>query len=72
VGAPDFTALGRIMPHPVYGKINWGCVLNPSAETFEVFQHLIAEDHDLAVRKRSKVQSQDEAQPGTATNRGTT
>src|SRR5438874_2910288 len=31
-GGYDFTALDRIMPHPVYGKMYWVCVLNPSAE----------------------------------------
>src|ERR1700731_3779722 len=27
--AHDFTALDRLMPHPVYGKMYWVCVLNP-------------------------------------------
>src|SRR5688500_5152804 len=31
----DFTALDRVMPHPVYGKMFWVCVLSPSATTFE-------------------------------------
>src|SRR5436305_1510122 len=31
----DFTALDRLMPHPVYGKMYWVCVLNPSDATFE-------------------------------------
>ena len=31
----DFTALDRVMPHPVYGKMFWVCVLNPSRATFE-------------------------------------
>ncbi len=31
---PDFAALDRIMPHPVYGRMFWVCVLNPSAATF--------------------------------------
>lgn len=31
----DFTALDQIMPHPVYGKMFWVCVLNPSAATFQ-------------------------------------
>src|SRR5579884_2015263 len=25
----DFTALDQIMPHPVYGRMLWVCVLNP-------------------------------------------
>jgi hypothetical protein len=50
----DFTALDRIMPHPVYGKMHWVCVLNPGAETFKAVQPLLAEAYDLAVRKRTR------------------
>ncbi len=25
----------RLLPHPVYGRMHWVCVLNPSAATFE-------------------------------------
>src|SRR4051812_16191752 len=32
--SPDYKALDRIMPHPVYGQMYWLCVLNPSDETF--------------------------------------
>ena len=49
----DFTALDRIMPHPVYGKMYWVCVLNPSEETFKAVQELLAEAYDMAVRKRA-------------------
>src|SRR5438045_477769 len=31
----DFTALDRLLPHPVYAPQSWVCVLNPSAATFE-------------------------------------
>src|SRR5215212_11395187 len=34
-GDYDFTALDHVMPHPVYGRMYWVCVLNPSEETFE-------------------------------------
>src|SRR5690348_5369571 len=37
-GGHDFTALNRIMPHPVYGKMYWVCVLNPGEETFKAVQ----------------------------------
>src|SRR5690348_7024320 len=33
-GGYDFTAPDRIMPHPVYGKMYWVCVLNPGETTF--------------------------------------
>lgn len=51
----DFTALDRLLPHPVYGKMYWVCVLNPSATTFQAaVQPLLAEAYDLAVSKYAK------------------
>jgi hypothetical protein len=47
----DFTALDKVMPHPVYGKMFWICVLNPSAETFKTVQPLLSEAYALATRK---------------------
>src|SRR5438477_9552363 len=48
----DFTALDQLMPHPVYGRMYWVCVLNPSDETFETkVRQLLAEAYDLAVSK---------------------
>jgi len=48
----DFTALDQLMPHPVYGRMSWVCVLNPSEETFETkVRQLLAEAYDLAVSK---------------------
>ena len=49
----DFTALDRLMPHPVYGKMYWVCVLNPD-NTFEAVKPLLAEAYEMAVRKRKK------------------
>lgn len=53
-GRFDFTALDRIMPHPVYGKMYWICVLNPSEETFKSVRELLAEAYNMAVRKHAK------------------
>jgi hypothetical protein len=53
-GGHDFTALDRIMPHPVYGKMYWICVLNPGEETFERGQELLAEAYNMAVRKQTR------------------
>ncbi len=48
----DFTALDRVMPHPVYGKMFWVCVLNPSEQTFhEKVQPLLAEAYRRAASK---------------------
>jgi hypothetical protein len=54
-GGYDFTALDQLMPHPVYGRQYWVCVLNPSAATFQaVVQPLLVEAYDLAVSKYAK------------------
>ncbi len=39
------------MPHPVYGRQYWVCVINPSVATFAALQPLIAEAYALAVAK---------------------
>lgn len=51
----DFTVLDQVMPHPVYGRQHWVCVLNPSTATFQaVVQPLLAEAYDRDVRKHAK------------------
>jgi SAM-dependent methyltransferase len=50
-GEPDYAALDQILPHPVYGKMYWVCVLNPSVETFETVKSLITEAHETAAKK---------------------
>jgi hypothetical protein len=51
----DFTALDLLMPHPVYGRMYWVCVLNPSAQTFQtVVQPLLAEAYEKDVAKYAK------------------
>src|SRR5438477_10874966 len=51
----DFTALDQLMPHPVYGRMYWVCVLNPSDETFETkVRLLLAEAYELAVSKYNR------------------
>jgi hypothetical protein len=50
-GEYDFTALDKLMPHPVYGRNHWVCVLNPSASTFETASPLLAEAYDIAVKR---------------------
>jgi hypothetical protein len=49
--AHDFTALDRLMPHPVYGSQSWICVLNPSAGTFERLKPLLREAYQIAVAR---------------------
>ena len=53
-GDHDFTALNKIKPHPVYGKMFWVCVLNPSAATFQTVKPLLGEAYDLVVKRYDK------------------
>ena len=47
----DFTALDRLMPHPVYAKMHWVSVINPGDKTFETVKPLIAEARSLAAAR---------------------
>jgi predicted DNA-binding protein (MmcQ/YjbR family) len=47
----DFTALDRLMPHPVYAKMYWVSVINPSDKTVETVKPLIAEARSLAAAR---------------------
>ncbi len=47
----DFTALDRLMPHPVYGRNHFVCVLNPSDSTFEEIKPLLQEAYEIAVKR---------------------
>ncbi|QNK66327.1 DUF6194 family protein [Variovorax sp. PAMC26660] len=49
----DYAALDKLMPHPVYAKMYWVSVINPSAKTFATVKPLIAEALALA-RSRDK------------------
>lgn len=50
----DYTALDTILPHPVYGKMYWVCVLNPGAATFEAVKPMLAEAYEAAARKHAR------------------
>ena len=50
----DFTALDRLMPHPVYGGNHWVSVLNPSEATFETLKPLLREAYDRAVERYAR------------------
>jgi uncharacterized protein DUF6194 len=53
-GRYDFAALDRLLPHPVDGRMNWVCVLNPSASTFQSLRPLLAEAYGLSVRRYNR------------------
>ncbi|MDQ6670726.1 MAG: DUF6194 family protein [Chloroflexota bacterium] len=50
----DYAALDRLLPHPVYGRMHWVCVLNPSPTTFESLRPLLAEAYELAVARQTR------------------
>jgi len=52
---PDYTALDRIFPHPVYAKQLYISILNPSAATWrDVVVPLLAEAHDRLAAQRAR------------------
>jgi hypothetical protein len=53
-GGHDFTMLDRIMPHPVYGRMHWLCVLSPGAATFKRVKALLAEAYGLAANRSAR------------------
>ena len=55
----DYTALDRIMPHPIYADQHWVSVLAPTPTTFENVKPLLVEAHARAVsRQRVREQHQ--------------
>jgi len=44
----DYSASNQIMPHPVYAKMYWVCILNPSDATFEQVRPLLVEAYEQA------------------------
>ena len=52
---PDYTALDRILPRPVYAAQRWISILNPSWSTWnEVVIPLIAVSHDPLAAQRAR------------------
>ena len=51
----DFTALDRLMPHPVYGGNHWVSVLNPGDETFDALRPLLEEAYAISRERADQV-----------------
>ena len=52
---PDYAALDRLLPHPVYSKQHWVSILNPSAATFEtVVKPLMREAYERLAATRAR------------------
>ena len=47
--------MDKLMPHPVYGRMYWVCVLNPSESTFETIRPLLDEAYEIAVKKYERL-----------------
>jgi hypothetical protein len=57
IDGPDYAALDRLLPHPVYAKQLWISILNPSDATFrDVVLPLIDEAHDRLAKSRARHQ----------------
>lgn len=51
----DYTVLDKVIPHPVYGRMYWVSILNPSLETFtSQVQSLLADAYDLSAERYAK------------------
>jgi hypothetical protein len=52
---PDYSALDRVLPHPVYGRQLWLCILSPTTMTFnEVVVPLLEVAHDRLAAQRAR------------------
>jgi hypothetical protein len=51
-GGRDFSEFDRLLPHPVYARQRWVCILNPRPEQFErVVWPLLVDAHGTAVAR---------------------
>jgi hypothetical protein len=48
----DYTALDRLLPHPVYASQGWVCVLNPAAASDAQVRALLTDAHERASQRR--------------------
>ena len=52
---PDFAALDKVLPHPVYAKQRWIAILNPSRDSFDkVVKPLISEAYERLLRSHRR------------------
>jgi Family of unknown function (DUF6194) len=53
-GNYDFAALDQLLPHPVYGRYFFVCVLNPTEQTFESLKPLLAEAYGISLSRHQR------------------
>ena len=55
IAEPDYAALDRIVPHPVYARQLWISILNPGQDTFRAtVMPLLIEAHDRLAAARAR------------------
>ena len=53
---PDYRALDRLLPHPVYAAQHWLAILNPSAASFEtIVKPLLDEAHGIVSSREARI-----------------
>lgn len=51
---PDYTALDRLIPHPVYAAQCWVAILNPGATTAALARSLLTDAHAKAAQRHHR------------------
>jgi Family of unknown function (DUF6194) len=55
ISEPDYAALDRFLPHPIYAPQHWVSILNPSLVSFEdLVLPLLTEAHDKLAARRAR------------------
>ena len=53
---PDYTALDRVIPHPLYAAQHWLAILNPSSASFEtIVKPLLDEAHGIVSEREARI-----------------
>ena len=47
----DFARFDVLLPHPLYGRQGWGCILNPTPRSLPVIDELLRQAHARASRR---------------------
>ncbi|MDT0531456.1 DUF6194 family protein [Micromonospora sp. DSM 115977] len=53
----DHTVPDTVLPHPIYARQHWVCVVNPGAASVDAVRQLLAEAYDFAARKHANHRS---------------
>jgi hypothetical protein len=52
---PDYAAIDRLIPHPVYAKQHWVAIVNPSADSWgSIVKPLLQEAYDRVATTRAR------------------